>query len=338
MTPELQGLLRDTSRSFYTTLRILPRRVRPQIEIAYLLARATDTLADTGLVPVPERLEALGVLRDRIHGRRSTPCDFTRLAEAQPAGASPAERRLLLSVEEAIRQLADLGPSDREDVRTVLDTITSGQELDLRRFGAESGTVRALENDEALDDYTYRVAGCVGEFWTRITRRHCFPRYPMDDASFLADGIRLGRGLQLVNILRDMPRDLREGRCYLPGPALAALGLTPDDLLNPANEGRVRPLHDRWRERALNHLAAGWRYTCALPQGQYRLRLACAWPVLLGVLTLRRLKEGGFLDPSRRIKLTRPELKSVVMASVLRLPFRFAWERQFDRAVGGPGR
>ena len=35
-------------------------------------------------------------------------------------------------------------------------------------------TLTAATADD-LDDYTYRVAGCVGEFWTRITRQHCFP-------------------------------------------------------------------------------------------------------------------------------------------------------------------
>ncbi|MCX7887472.1 MAG: squalene/phytoene synthase family protein, partial [Verrucomicrobiae bacterium] len=52
---ELLGpLLRGVSRSFYLTLRVLPAAIRPQVSLAYLLARATDTIADTGVVP-PER-------------------------------------------------------------------------------------------------------------------------------------------------------------------------------------------------------------------------------------------------------------------------------------------
>src|SRR6185436_18281735 len=112
--------------------------------------------------------------------------------------------------------------------------ITSGQMLDLSRFGAASQTqIVALRHDAELEDYTYRVAGCVGEFWTRMCRAHIFPRAPLDDARLLADGVRLGKGLQLVNILRDLPRDLRDGRCYLPSEELAPLGLKPSDLLDP---------------------------------------------------------------------------------------------------------
>ena len=55
----LTGLLRQVSRSFYTTLRILPGAVRRQIGLAYLLARATDTIADTQLVPLDLRVGAL---------------------------------------------------------------------------------------------------------------------------------------------------------------------------------------------------------------------------------------------------------------------------------------
>jgi farnesyl-diphosphate farnesyltransferase len=48
----LTDLLKATSRSFYLTLRVLPAAVRPQISLAYLLARTTDTIADTEIVPL----------------------------------------------------------------------------------------------------------------------------------------------------------------------------------------------------------------------------------------------------------------------------------------------
>ncbi|MFM8358454.1 MAG: squalene/phytoene synthase family protein, partial [Verrucomicrobiota bacterium] len=51
----LTSLLRDVSRSFYLTLWILPSSVRRPIGLAYLLARATDTIADTALLPAAER-------------------------------------------------------------------------------------------------------------------------------------------------------------------------------------------------------------------------------------------------------------------------------------------
>ncbi len=330
----LTSLLREVSRSFYLTLWILPRPVRRPIGLAYLLARATDTIADSEWVPVTERLGALDALRDRILGRRMEPLDFSRLAAGQVNPSklvnpvTPAEGVLLRRVEEAIAALEGMPDADAAEIRGVLTTITGGQELDLRRFGqVRPGDVRALATAAELDDYTYRVAGCVGEFWTRICRTHLYPSLALDDGKMRADGVKLGQGLQLVNILRDLPRDLRTGRCYMPADALARMGLVPADLLKPENEARVWPLYSEWVIRAESHLAAGWAYVTALPRGQVRMRLACAWPVLLGVMTLQRLKAGGVLDPSRRIKVSRSDVRAVMWATVWRLMFGRAWDR-----------
>ena len=272
MTPSLNDLLKRTSRSFYLTLRVLPRAVRPQISLAYLLARTTDTVADTELVPPAQRLEALEQLRARILGKSATPLDFRKLAQQQ---GSPAECTLLERCEDSLAVLQTLSAADLQLVRDVLNVIISGQELDLQRFaGATEKNVVALQSENELDDYTWRVAGCVGEFWTKMCRAHLFPGAKLDDARLLADGIRFGKGLQLVNILRDLPADLHQGRCYLPVDKLKELGLSPADLLQPANEPRVRPLYNAWLDRAQAHLRAGWTYTNTLPWGQIRVRLA----------------------------------------------------------------
>ena len=59
-------LLREVSRSFYLSLRVLPAEVRPQISLAYLLARASDTVADTGIVARERRLELLRRMREKF--------------------------------------------------------------------------------------------------------------------------------------------------------------------------------------------------------------------------------------------------------------------------------
>lgn len=320
-------LLQQTSRSFYLTLRVLPAAVRPQIGLAYLLARTTDTIADTGLVSVEQRLDALEMLRRRIRGESDVVLNFGELARHQ---GSPAERVLLERSEESLAALQALLPSDVQLVRQVLETITSGQELDLRRFaGASAANVVALPMDADLDDYTYRVAGCVGEFWTRMCRAHLFSRAKLDDAQLLTDGVRFGKGLQLVNILRDLPADLRQGRCYLPAERLAAIGLQPADLLHPANEPKLRPLYHEYLDHARAHLAAGWAYTNALPRGQVRVRLACAWPILIGVKTLERLRPANMLDAAQRVKVNRAEVRGILLGSVWRYPWRSAWAAQF---------
>jgi len=316
-------LLQQVSRSFYKTLRILPTPIRPQVSLAYLLARTTDTVADTELVPVHARLNALALLRDRIAGATDARAGFGDLARQQ---GSPAERVLLEQTEQVLALLPTLALEDLRLVREVLGTIISGQELDLRRFDTASSThIIALKTDADLDDYTYRVAGCVGEFWTKIARFKLFPDDPLNDAALLADGIRFGKGLQLVNILRDIPADLRKGRCYLPEEKLQAAGLKPTDLLDPANEPRLRTLYRSYLDLASSHLAAGWAYTNALPRRCIRIRLACAWPILIGLETIVLLRAGNVLNHSQRIKIDRAKIKRLILRSIILYPWAKAW-------------
>jgi len=317
--------LAAVSRTFYLTLKILPVAVRPQIGLAYLLARTTDTIADTDLVPVERRLEALETLRERIQGVRTSPITFTELAGKQ---SSIAEKALLDKCEMSVALLETLTDDDRALVRQVLQTITSGQALDLNRFAhATASAPIALGQPEELDDYTYRVAGCVGEFWTRICRRHLFPEARLDDAALLQDGVRFGKGLQLVNILRDLSGDLRNGRCYFPESELRAFGLAPSDLLETQNEQRFRPLFEKYSAIARGHLEAGWRYTCALPFRCLRVRLACAWPILLGLQTLDLLARHSALDPGEKVKVRRRDVKMIMLRSVVFYPFPAVWNR-----------
>src|SRR4051812_25989558 len=105
------SLLRDVSRSFYKSLRVLPGAVRPQIGLAYLLARMTDTIADTAIVSAEKRLDALEKFRQRILQTSNEPLDIGNLAEHQ---GSPAERLLLERCEESLGELRRTTPFDRK--------------------------------------------------------------------------------------------------------------------------------------------------------------------------------------------------------------------------------
>jgi farnesyl-diphosphate farnesyltransferase len=305
----------------------LPRRIRPQIGLAYLLARTSDTIADTEVLSVEQRLDTLRAFEQSILGQRNYPLDLSSMAGRQGV---PAERVLLERSEDSLGLLHALDPADRQLVQSVLTTIISGQDLDLRRFsGAEERHVIGLNTHEELDDYTYRVAGCVGEFWTRMCRAHLFPQADLAEDGFLTKGIRFGKGLQLVNILRDLPRDLRQGRCYLPGERLKLCGLKPADLLSSSNEARLRPCYDSYLELASGHLAAGWEYTNLIPRKFVRVRLACAWPLLIGRETLKLLKSGKVLDPDQRIKIGRSQVRSIMWRTLACYPFRKSWEGLF---------
>src|SRR5260370_38568721 len=65
------AILRSVSRSFYLSIRFLPVRLRQPVALAYLLARTTDTVADTARISGTFRREPLQTLSTAIQARAS---------------------------------------------------------------------------------------------------------------------------------------------------------------------------------------------------------------------------------------------------------------------------
>jgi farnesyl-diphosphate farnesyltransferase len=308
------ALLRRVSRSFYLSLAVLPAAVRPTIGLAYLFARASDTIADTRLIDRASRIAHLEALGTALAGGASS----TVSGAAAASRALPAERALLERLPECLAAYRALPPADRARVHAVLVTIIEGQIQDLRVFpGEDEGKLAALETREDLDRYTYLVAGCVGEFWTEVHVAHRPRLARWDLPRMRVLGTRLGKGLQLTNVLRDVPRDLRAGRCYLPRQDLARWGLEPRDLLDPGRAPAARPLLAEWLNTALDHYEAGWQYVFAIPRREARMRLACAWPLLIGLRTLDLLAASpNWLDPAITLKVPRVRVYGLMVHSL----------------------
>jgi len=320
--PLLTELLKAVSRSFYLTLKVLPSSVRDQIGLAYLLARTSDTIADTEIIPAADRIEVLNQYQDRVLGRKNGLVDLSAFAGSQ---GDDSERELLERAEEGVSFLGGFSGKDQEYIRNVFGIITEGQRLDLERFdGSSEENLVSLVTEEELDDYTYRVAGCVGEFWSRICIEHAFPKAKLDEGRFYEDAVLFGKGLQLINILRDLPKDLSMGRCYMPEGVLDRHGLKPLDLQDASNEARFRPYYDSLIERAETYLRHGWRYTLSIPWTQARIRIACALPILIGAATLSLLRQSRVLGQPP-VKISRPMVKGCLLKAILLYPLPSVW-------------
>ena len=280
-------LLRSVSRSFYLTIRLLPGQLRDSIGLAYLLARASDTIADSAHAPAAIRRTHLADFRQML--RRGNTEGLPGLQSAI-SSEHPGERELIARLDGCIAWLRALPEFDRAAVVAVMEKIIHGQALDLERFPG-TGAVVSLPDAAALEEYTYLVAGSVGEFWTHLCAHH-LPRYsamPLDELSAL--GIDFGKGLQLVNVLRDLPADLRAGRCYLPG--------------DP------RAVFPHWHARATALLDAGRRYIAAIRPA--RVRAGCFLPWHLGVKTLDLLAAQSPLDTDTRLKVPRSAVRRALL-------------------------
>jgi len=319
----LGPLLKGVSRSFYLTLRVLPAGMRDPIGLAYLLARAADTIADTSLISPEQRLALLLSLRDQVNGAADDGALFQRMATEVAGRQDQSDEKVLLeSLGPAIDVLKQLSESDRRAVRGIVSTLTEGMEFDLRTFPDErSGQIAALREYDELDRYTYLVAGCVGEFWTTMTYAHMPGTLKELPDTMSRRGVRFGKALQMTNVLRDCGKDLRIGRCYLPQTMLDQSGLSPQDLLLPANSMRARPLMVELLRRTLDHFREALDYTLAIPALSLRLRLACLWPILIGLETLLLLVDNdAWLDPQKVSKVRRNRVYQIIGSSLLIVP------------------
>ncbi len=292
--------------------------MREPIALAYLLARAADTIADTSLIAPETRLELLLSFRSQVN----TVPDWEALKridlEVAKQQQDSNEKVLLESLGSALSLLAQLGETDRHAVRNIVSTLTLAMEFDLNTFPSESsGRLGALKEYSELDTYTYMVAGCVGEFWTEMTFEHVHTTCGAGIETMMQRGIRLGKALQLTNILRDCGKDLRIGRCYLPEELLGQASLTSQDLLKPEASLAARPILHELVAKALDHYREGLRHVLALPRPMVRLRLACLWPILIGLETLLILIHNDhWLQPAKASKLRRIEVYKLVACSI----------------------
>ena len=344
-------LLSRVSRSFDLSIRLLHPQLQAPVAIGYLLARATDTVADTSALPLAERQTLLDLMKEAINTPTDDSAQHLRLqihglAQAFAAQqTNPHERALMQALTECLALLHTLSEADQASVRTVLGHITRGQQQDMTLFGRGPEQLVALQSEAELDHYTWLVAGCVGEFWTELCGRH-LPGYALlSQGEMLRIGREYGMGLQRLNIIRDMGADLADGRCYWPQETLALAGLTPEwlaqaaitkaDPKNLETLTPLTPLYTQWLDHTQAQLACGMRYALALQP--WRLRLASALPALIGARTVSLLRQAGPAALSQRVKMPRHEVRALLWRLALGWGSRKALDQQFRQLSGnGP--
>jgi phytoene synthase len=225
-----------------------------------------------------------------------------------------------ISVEEKAKQLAawrrwirESGPDEpalARDLRglyakyaitpPMLDEIIDGVEMDLRNV--------RYETFEELRVYCYRVASAVGLVSIEI--------FGYRNTACRDYAIALGFALQVTNIIRDVGKDLNNGRVYLPQEDLTRCGYSEADLrAREYNEAFVR-LMDFESKRAEEFFskAAG-----VLPREDRRSMVAAEIMASVYQALLRRMKADRFRVFDKEYRLSKIEKSGRVAGQLLRL-------------------
>ena len=314
----ISSLLSSVSRSFYLSMGFLPKGFREGVSFMYLLARTTDTIADTAHASGEERLRLLEKIEESLRSKILVAGLNQELQEKlAPLQEHLGEKKLLSLFEPIFEHFLQLPPPTQRLIEEVLSIIIQGQCLDLKRFDCVSShdalllspTLRGLASPKELEDYTYSVAGCVGEFWTKLGYELYGKGYSYEpEEQLLLWGKHFGQSLQLINILRDQEEDVSRGRAYFPP-------LDSHQLPFPSLQAQQA----FYTQKALEGLHEALNYAGSLRS--LRLRFATGLPALLGMATLKCCENW---QGEQKPKITRRE--------VYKLCFKALWMSCFPRS------
>jgi farnesyl-diphosphate farnesyltransferase len=305
-----QGALLKHSRSFALPIAGLPDDLRRAITCAYLLCRVADTVEDTAAWSPGQKQLLQRLLLDILEEGRS-PAEFARAVERTPGG-DEAERELLLGLDRVVRCFGTCRAPFVAASTVWVAELIRGMCIYTRRSAGADGVV-CLRTTADLERYCYFVAGTIGHLLTECFLVETALSDPGRIGVLRENAERFAAGLQLVNILRDIPADLARGHCFVPLTLLATEGITPRDLLRRECRVSAHKVLRGLFTVARGHLQAALSYLLALPNDARGIRSFCAIPLWMAVATLDRCQgDPRLLDATERVKLSRAEVSTLV--------------------------
>lgn len=315
--PALNELLHAASRTFALGIDLLPRPLRDEVEVAYLLLRVSDYLEDNESMEAALKAELL----EAWAGALETPIPDPRLVAALQAAEDDTPDALVArhvgEVHQAFRGL-------RAGSRAVIARHVADSTRGMARWALRGPDI-AGEAD--LDDYMHEVAGRVGWLLTELFAGDVAAVARRREA-MMRLGREFGLALQTVNVIRGLHADWKRGWVFVPRAFLPADGATSEALFRGERDPDVeRVALVRLVEKAERHLAAAREYIAALPSRHHGIRLFCLLPYFFAVRTLAVSRD----DPrvfAQETKIGRAEVRRIVLASRC-LGWSDAWVRWY---------
>jgi farnesyl-diphosphate farnesyltransferase len=197
---EVLVALEATSRTFFLPVMRLSGGLQEAVASAYLCLRAIDEVEDHPTLPAPDKARLLRAVSRHLQAQTSLerfdPAPLRSLLQDFD-GLLPAVTMQL--AEWACRAPAPIAPRIWEAAAAMADRMADW---------AESGW--SIQSQADLDRYTFSVAGAVGILLCDLL---AFFEGVQVDRSM---AVLFGRGLQLVNILRNRSEDVRRGADFFP--------------------------------------------------------------------------------------------------------------------------
>ncbi|MGL5034438.1 MAG: squalene/phytoene synthase family protein [Microcystaceae cyanobacterium] len=191
-------VLKETSRTFYIPISILPTGLLEAVASAYLCMRAIDEVEDH---PELDNATKAMILRQMSRNLQSG----TEHSTIENFGHGlAAYQEVLPDVSLRLGEWAMLAPE------AIAPRVWDATAAMADRMANWSTTNWEIETEADLDQYTFSVAGAVGLLLSDLWGWHDGTQTNRTEA------IGFGRGLQAVNIVRNYREDLERGVSFFP--------------------------------------------------------------------------------------------------------------------------
>jgi len=192
--------LKETSRTFYLPVVRLPAGLREAVASGYLCMRALDEIEDHPDIASERKVELLGELSLAFQGQ-------TSLEAFDRAPIDRAMEGVQATLPEVSLHLADWATLAPPAIAPRIWEAIAAMSDRMAYWARINWSIGSLED---LDRYTFSVAGSVGILLCDLL---AFFEGSQVDRS---QAVLFGRGLQLVNIVRNRSDDLARGIDFFP--------------------------------------------------------------------------------------------------------------------------
>ncbi len=326
----IDTLLKQNSRSLYLSAKIMPANIRKPFYCGYLLCRIADTIADTTLIASEKRIKLIKRYPEMLETQDMVMISALKeAADEAVADIYPSEKMLLDNIDICLKEFNALPRPHRKLILDVAHYVCLGMEWDLSYFPEEnSGLLKAVPTAYKTEEYCNYMGGEPGVFWAKLLLNG------KEDAEFVENARKIGKALQITNILRDIPADVKIGRSYLPLTDLSKNDLMPQDLLDKKNYRKLRPVIYKWINWGMENLKAAPAFLRKIPIYKVANRAAVAWPVLWSLDTFYLLAlAGNLLDGSKKQKIPKKTIYLTMLASPLFCMSNKIFERIVEQKI-----
>lgn len=312
---DINYLLKNNARTIYLSAKILPKEKRKVFAVAYLVCRIADTVADTSLIEPSKRISFIKQFPILVEKGDDQTAQKTALAFLSKAGENiyKNEAELLKNIDLCIKEFKTLKKAGQKITLEVLRAVCTAMIEDLTFFPSEnSGLIKALPTPKKTLQYCDYMGGQPGVFWAKLEFGKKLKNKTQEQA------LKIGRALQITNILRDIESDVKIGRIYLPMTQLAKQDLMPQDLLETQNYVKLYPIMLYWIKEAKENLLTAKEFIRQIPRKKFFSRAAVIWPVFWSFDTLYLL---GLAPHKHGKNINRKITKTNVYLTMFLSPF-----------------